>query len=469
MTSTTTHYGYTLYDRVADSGSSFLNFRGDIAGVGEDSNFEKVDVDLKDIQDSIDGLETRNYIVRVPITYSAPNQYIATVAEMPAAPYDDGTMIVVIPNKTNDGTTLLNINGDGNETLVKINSTGSAVNLTAGDLVIKREHLFAYDGANWVWINATSYDQINIPGNIGEILTISSASGLVSSGSLLSDLAPSTGSYIVAALNSSLKNELLLTAGSYISINANTNASSITITGSPTQLAIDPTPKLSAGLNLQGYRIFTSSGSIILQLPDDTGATNVKILDSGSTIIYSVDSDGNVIAAGNVNCQQSLTVGGNINVSGSVMAGGNIGVSGCAVVLGGLIYNNDAGVINVSASALTLVDSGRTYIRVDTDNGIIAFAPLKQIHPPAGMMAGTVITLAANDSNRTIELQRNAGGSVQGKMYWNSLISGSVIVAGGSGSAFSLDNSRDIAQFMLQGSPPTTYWWGGVNLQDNAV
>lgn len=182
MPSTSTNYSFILYDQVTDAGESFLDFRTDMSGTQVGSNMNLLDTYLNNIQGSIVSIGSRVYVIPAPLTKTGANQFIATLSSMPASPYPTGTLLSIVPDTNNDGTTLLNINGDGNVTIVKKNAAGISINLENEDLLINHHYLIEYDGSNWVWVNATSYDQIIVPGNSGDIIAISSGSGLISSG-----------------------------------------------------------------------------------------------------------------------------------------------------------------------------------------------------------------------------------------------------------------------------------------------
>jgi len=185
MPSTTTNYGLHLYNSTTDQAESFLDYRSDIAGTAGTSNMNKIDVAMKDNADDIVDLQARKNIINVPATYISANYYEATVAEITSYATDD--VIDLVLDTDSDGTVTLNISGLGTKSVMKINSSGTAVNLDNTNLLADRHYLFSYDGTRWVWINATSADQLDIGGTAGNFISIASDGSMEDSSNKASD------------------------------------------------------------------------------------------------------------------------------------------------------------------------------------------------------------------------------------------------------------------------------------------
>ena len=177
MTTSTPILGLTLYDSTTDQAVLFADFRAGIAGTPSTSNFYKIDTAIGTIQTNITSLQATRGAVPVNSTYSAPNTYIATAASISA--YTVGLAIMLSVDTTTSGTTTLNINSLGAKSLMKVNSSGTAINLTGSDLGKGGYYLFMYDGTRFLWVSANSADQIHIVGTVGNLVTINSDNTLL--------------------------------------------------------------------------------------------------------------------------------------------------------------------------------------------------------------------------------------------------------------------------------------------------
>lgn len=191
MSSTTPYLGLTLYDSTTDQAVAFATFRAVWGGPATSSNFYKIDTGLFDLDARIDILESYRGAIPVPAVYISANYYEATGITAITA-YTSGMAIVLSLDTTSDGTVTLNINALGTKSVMKIDSTGAAINLTGSDLVKNRRALFVYDGTRWLWVSANSADQIQIVGTAGNLIKIGSTNNLedssVSSSKVLSSI-----------------------------------------------------------------------------------------------------------------------------------------------------------------------------------------------------------------------------------------------------------------------------------------
>ena len=177
MSSTTPNLALTLYDSTTDQVVTFATFRAVWGGPASTSNFYKIDTAWGLLDGRIDVLEAYRGAIPTPSTFISANYYEATVAAITA--YTSGMNIVLSVDTTSDGTVTLNINALGTKSVMKVDSTGAAINLTGSDLVDGRQYLFTYDGTRWLWVSANSADQIQIVGTAGNVVTVGSTNNLV--------------------------------------------------------------------------------------------------------------------------------------------------------------------------------------------------------------------------------------------------------------------------------------------------
>lgn len=177
MTTSTPHLSLTLYNSSTDQAELFSDFRATIAGTATTSNFYKVDTAVGSLQTSVASLLLARGAIPVDSTYSAPNTYVATVSSITA--YTTGLGIILSVDTTSNGTVTLNINSLGAKSVMKVNSSGTPINLTGADLGKGRYYLFVYDGTRFLWVSANAADQINIVGTSGNIVTVGSDNTLL--------------------------------------------------------------------------------------------------------------------------------------------------------------------------------------------------------------------------------------------------------------------------------------------------
>jgi hypothetical protein len=178
MSSTTPNLALTLYDSTTDQSVSFATFRAVWGGPSTTSNFYKIDTAYGTLSGQITSLQTTRGAIRVPASYVSANYYEATGISAITA-YTTNMSIILSVDTTSSGTVTLNINGLGTKSVMKVNSSGVATNLTGSDLVKGRFYLFNYDGTRWLWVSANSADQISIVGTSGNVVTVGSDNTLL--------------------------------------------------------------------------------------------------------------------------------------------------------------------------------------------------------------------------------------------------------------------------------------------------
>jgi hypothetical protein len=180
MATSTPNLSLVLYNDSTDQAVSFATFRAVWGGPATTSNFYKIDTAYGNLVTSIAGVQRGSYVVDA--TFDSGTLYTATVAGITSL--TTNMSIILNVGTSVAGITTLNINSLGAKTLMKINSSGVLTDLASGDLRINRNYLFTYNGAEWVWVSATSADQISIVGSIGNIVTVGSNNNLSGSSSL---------------------------------------------------------------------------------------------------------------------------------------------------------------------------------------------------------------------------------------------------------------------------------------------
>jgi len=185
---TTTNLGLTTYSSESGSLTSFLNYRLTTVGTTT-SNLITLDNWAGETSGSINSLKTHAIYTASGIAISA-NYYVATVAGLSSYSLNPTIDLKVNVNVT--GSTTLNINSLGDVVLKKVNTGGTIVNLSSGDMIANQYYIFAYNGANFVMVS----------GGTG-----TSSSGLSSSVPVITIIA-----------SSELNNYAILGAGSNVTI-----------------------------------------------------------------------------------------------------------------------------------------------------------------------------------------------------------------------------------------------------------
>ena len=179
MTQSTPKLGLLLYDVGApDNQATFLQFRTDLAGVST-SNFLKIDTAVAGIDTRLTAVEGLKPIVKLEGISTDNTNYTATNANITSL--YNGLIVDFIPNQDNAGTATLTINGGDSKTINKVNSSGVIVNLEVRDLIAYHRYLIEYDGTQWILVNATSADQVNVNGTPGTILIVGTDNSITAS------------------------------------------------------------------------------------------------------------------------------------------------------------------------------------------------------------------------------------------------------------------------------------------------
>lgn len=171
----------TLYDgSVTDQAATFSSFRAVQSGSALTSNMYRIDTAVTADRARLTSLEGTRGSVLVSATEITTGYYEATVAEITSL-ITNMTIILKL-NVASSGTTTLNISSLGVKDVTKVNTAGSVVAITGGELMVGKNYLFRYDGTRWVWVSAIVADQMYIAGTVGNHVKINTDNTLVDAG-----------------------------------------------------------------------------------------------------------------------------------------------------------------------------------------------------------------------------------------------------------------------------------------------
>lgn len=337
MSTTTPVLGLTLYDATTDQVVTFATFRAVWGGTAVTSNFYKIDTAVGTIQSNITSLQNTRGAISVNATYVSANYYESTVALITS--YITDMTIILKLDVDSAGTVTLNINSLGTKSVMKVNAAGTLVNIAAGELQGSKYYLFKYDGTQFVWVNATSSDQIYVvDGTNGNVVTVSS-DGMMEGTTTQSVLISGTVHAATAKTTLADSDELALadSAASYVLKRitwANLKATLLTYFNT-----IYPAKTVVSVISSASPRVYTSNNTwtkpagliyIIVEVVGGGGAGGGAQATSAN---YSSGSGGGGggyakerIDAGSLSATESVTVGaGGTGASGA--AGNNGGTS----------------------------------------------------------------------------------------------------------------------------------------------
>jgi hypothetical protein len=385
MTTPTANLGLITYNGVTDASALFQTFRTDLAGNSVASNMGIIDTWSGQVNGSLVALSNISSVAVVSASYVSANYYAASASTITA--YKQDMTIILILDTTSDGTVALNINSLGIKSLSKVDVNGDKINLSGHELIKNYPNTFEYDGSGWVWMASSYGDQIGVSGNSTNLTMISGCSMLIDSGISSSSVALVTGSYVVLALNSNLKNEYLLTAGSGITITNNSSASTVTIASFVSSSTVAP----------------SSASYIVLAL--NPSLSNEWLLTAGNNVTLTQNIDASTIAIStNISASSVATTGSyvmlalNDNVSGEwlLSAGDNIAIT----------QNTNASTVTLSTivAASSIAPASASYVLLELDptlqKGLVLTAG-SSISITKNTLSGTV-TIASTQSASSI-------------------------------------------------------------------
>lgn len=181
MTQLTPTLSLVLYDNAGDLTATFNALRTAWGGVGGTSNFSLIDDAVGDLDTRVTDLESELGTPFVLGTTQTTNNFTGSITGLTG--YVNGLTIVLSLDNTTTGAATLNLNSLGAVNLMKVDpSTTLDIALESGDLKKNMCYMFVYDVDRWIWVNATTANQINITGTAGDIVKVSSSNTLQSQG-----------------------------------------------------------------------------------------------------------------------------------------------------------------------------------------------------------------------------------------------------------------------------------------------
>jgi len=169
----------TCYDLTTDAGVYFSTFRNTLAGY-TNSALTKIDTWAGTVNADLTALKQVPKIYKAEATKISDFEYETTISEL--TQYTTGMFINLSLDFSNVGTVTLQINNLGAKSVMKVNASGTLVNVSANDLRINKRNLFTYNGTAWVWVNAVSSDQLNVTGTTLNLTRISANNTLEDAG-----------------------------------------------------------------------------------------------------------------------------------------------------------------------------------------------------------------------------------------------------------------------------------------------
>jgi hypothetical protein len=174
MTTTTPFLNLIEYDTVTDGSVLINDFITDTSGSEITSNVNRIDLYALNSSASVAFLMANPPPAYISATNISSSYYEGTNTNV--STYITNMMIILKLNVTTSASPSLKINALSTLNLMKTDSIGNTLAVSAGDLLGGKEYQFRYDGTQWVWVSATSQDQSGISGTPGNILNISTGS-----------------------------------------------------------------------------------------------------------------------------------------------------------------------------------------------------------------------------------------------------------------------------------------------------
>jgi hypothetical protein len=233
---------------------------------------------------------------------------------------------------------------------------------------------------------AVSYgDNIGVSGSSNNFTMISGCGILIDSGISSSSVALVTGSYIVLSLNSNLKNEWLLTAGSGINITNNNSASTVTISTSVSASSVAPTTASYVVLSLNS----SLSNEWLL-----TAGSNVTLTQNASASTITIDTNVSASSVATSGSYVMLALHPNISNEWLLTAGENIAIT----------QNASASTVTLSTivAASSIAPVTASYVLLDVDGSL---------QNGLALTAGSNVTIVRNTLSGTVKVNSITSGS----------------------------------------------------------
>lgn len=169
MPSKTPNYNLWLYG-ANETSERFFDFRVNIAGTQQASNFVIIDTVLHEIAKDVEDLQSQPSAFSVDGHYTTDNFYSADVTGYTTP--QEGQLIVLTLDKTNDGAVSIGINSAPTVSVQKIDVTGTSVQLESNDIIENKPILCVYKSGTYIAIGVQSAKDIHINGTPGQILAV---------------------------------------------------------------------------------------------------------------------------------------------------------------------------------------------------------------------------------------------------------------------------------------------------------
>lgn len=150
MPSYTEYAQLWLYNNTTDKDQLFADFRDNLSGMNANSNMQKIDTHLKNLNESVKTVKDLPSIITVKaIKGDSPNNYTANnVTEFTS--YKNNMLFLLYLDNSNEGLLTLSINDKDPVSVMKVDKEGNLVNLDADDLKKNIGYLCQYDGTQLV-------------------------------------------------------------------------------------------------------------------------------------------------------------------------------------------------------------------------------------------------------------------------------------------------------------------------------
>jgi hypothetical protein len=146
----TTNLGLTTYDTASGSAITFLSYR--LSQGGNTGNMLAIDNFAGETSASLIALKS-GIIFDINATQISTNYFEGTNSAVTG--YNTNLKINLKTNATNSGSASLNINSYGTKSLMKIDNSGTIINLINGDILANKYNQFIYNGTYFIVMNGT--------------------------------------------------------------------------------------------------------------------------------------------------------------------------------------------------------------------------------------------------------------------------------------------------------------------------
>lgn len=332
----TTYYNLKYYKEVEGAPETFLSYRLNVSGADTTSqNLYILDTALHAHDVLISALQTRKQVYPFEVIRdSITGYYEANISELGTS-YIENTIIMVKADSTSEGSVYLNLENYSSlpiKPVYRINLSGVAVQLGAGEFIANKWYLLIYDSSHpgWVYLGTTSQD-IRISGTSANFVKIGSDNSIQDSSYSASNFAPSangvnngnshnhapgggggTIDYTSISNTPTLPSTVSPTANFYINSYNSTNGSFGT--GRPTWAEIDKTTSSIADITTKNHGLLSDVGNnthpqIDAHIANVTNPHSTTASQVGAIATNLVTTKGDLIVANATGSPSRIAVG----------------------------------------------------------------------------------------------------------------------------------------------------------------